>query len=305
MVAVYYEISTLKKSRLPVQNDQVGNAEDIIEETSEQGSSVEGPAELAKNKEEQAQEITKELLEDMVLESVQVAKNIFDAKRKKGSTPVQATPTEELKPEPAKTISPLSSLPSLLKIAQKPSTTEEPKKSLQIHPTKVLTDKNTTRLLIEEFFASNKMSSITLSDNLTLLDPSIFIQTEKQRSTKNENQQIYNKLVFDIVNELIGGLIEKSKPWSSSRLPKSQASTKVVDYVKQQIGSILGPETFAMDNISQIIEKEQKSRSVLIDTTKEEHQIKIEVSEKLFDELLLDTINEVDAVMKRKLSKKR
>jgi hypothetical protein len=61
----------------------------------------------------------------------------------------------------------------------------------------------------------------------------------------------------------------------------------------------MSPDTFAPDNINEILSKEAKEEDIL-DFTDAEIEIKNKISHLLFDDLLVDTIHEIDLVTKRK-----
>ena len=188
---------------------------------------------------------------------------------------------------------PLIQLPgSLLSLTKKPA----------IDPNKVHTDAGAIVSYLDELFQHVKLEDKTVSDNFgALLEPKLFLQIEKQRTHKNEDQQIYNKLIFDAVNEACQELQQLKKPWIESRI---KPDMKLKEYVKQKVMSWLGPPAppFALDDVKKIIEKEEKQE--LIDFSKDELAIKTEVSEMIFADLIADAAKEIDALMKMKKQRK-
>lgn len=137
-------------------------------------------------------------------------------------------------------------------------------------------DRNTDQY-VDELFQFIELPRPTPTSTGTLATPfpvDVFIQLEKSRPKPvSEDQQIYNKLVFDSVNEAV----------VSSRVPSSPASAmqKVAKWAR------VGQKG---DDVVALIMQEQHDRSLWMNWEEERLAVISEVVSSLFNDLLEDTV---------------
>src|SRR5690242_6910696 len=87
----------------------------------------------------------------------------------------------------------------------------------------------------------------------------MFIELEKSRSVP-EPQQIYNKLIFDAINESIQDILnQRKKPWTfSHRLQRVNPNQKLSSFVQEKVSRWLGEQSFKLDNVADIVQREEK-----------------------------------------------
>lgn len=166
-------------------------------------------------------------------------------------------------------------------------------------------------------------TTINLEEPLSVIPLQVFFDLEKTlRNT--DDQQVFNHLVFDAVNQYIikfNDLVEKHK--SSALLKghifgrkqhsiKHKQELKLVDYVHHQLqasSSCANNASFQDFALMEMIEKvaiqQLKQLPATFDTwnaVQEEEQIKHEISESLFDTLVCDTISELNRLERVRLA---
>eukprot|EP00898_Chlorokybus_atmophyticus_P006017 jgi/Chlat1/6416/Chrsp45S05924 len=159
-------------------------------------------------------------------------------------------------------------------------------------------------------------ASRKLNDNTAVWDPregevlalEEFLQLERSREEVSDYQHIHNKLIFDAINEAItklypyGNRPERQMPsWMrSSHLSRVPVRVyKVKEQVRRMVmrWAACGGKTGMLgDNLDAIIIQDLQEEDRWNDFSEDEVELKFELSDMIFEDLLTDTVQVMNAV---------